>query len=141
MKNRMLPGIVFLITIVLVGGYFLVYLPQRNRSQNRDKISNEMNCAKQAQVTLMNFEKTGDFGSAAFQINHFNSKLNGCFLVIREPIQSWGGYVSMLVDAYEQRRLVTCLTESSPCLSFLPSSSETISSDAAHQIIHDYMTN
>lgn len=94
-----------------------------NKVNNNEKVKSstsvdlnlQAKCANQAEKTLTDFtEQMDPYGILRqskehpfYQQNHYNQKFNQCFVLV-----SGAGKIVVLLDAYENKRLLTCTPQS-----------------------------
>ena len=93
--------VVVLIILLILAIFSIFYLPKTKQID----IRNQENCSKKAEEI---FSKNQNGAIAWFQgsdyINHFNKKINKCFVIISGGTQNVE-YMSVLYDAYENKEL------------------------------------
>lgn len=99
---------VILIVLVLLGVGGFIYGTQE---ASNVPIEAQLKCANQAQKTLDNFQNE-THGEQFTQKNHYNKKMEKCFVWIRYA-PSFPGRISTekIFDAYENRELADCFSD------------------------------
>lgn len=95
--------IVFGIVVVILGFYFI----SSSLKEKQMDIVNQQNCSKKAEEVFQK-NKNGYIAwlSGSDYVNHFNKKINKCFVIIEGGARDVE-YVSVLYDAYENKVLST----------------------------------
>lgn len=151
MKKQHIAGLVLIVMLLVAAFYFGRQSSNKNSVVLKsDTQSQTADCAKQAQLVLENEQKRGGEGESFSQSNHYNSLLNKCFVELRRNIIDPKGVIfeDRVVDAYEQKTFITCLSGStvdSSC--FIPGNHTAngqalyLTKDIGETQIRNYMSN